>query len=119
MIKDKKRNITDCLVIIAGLVIIGIITKEFVYFYISAGLGVIIAIIPPMAYYISFLWQGIGKVMGFIVSKIILTIIFYIILFPFSLLHKLFAKNKSISQKKLETYWIKKEKTEIDFTKLW
>lgn len=119
MKKDKTRNITDCLVIVSGLVIAGIITKEPLYFYIAAGLGFVTALVSAFAYYISFIWQGIGKIAGFFVSKIVLTIIFYIILFPFSLLHKLFAKNKSISEKKSETYWIKKEKTETDFTKLW
>lgn len=119
MEKDKKKYITDCLIIVSGLVIAGIITKQSVYLYVAAGLGFATAFIPPFAYYISFIWQGIGEIMGFFVSKIILAIIFYFILFPFSLLHKLFAKNKSISEKKSETYWIRKEKTETDFTKLW
>lgn len=119
MIKDKKRHIADCLIIVSGLIIAGIITEEFIYLYIASILGISSALIPVFAYGISFLWQGIGKVLGFVISKILLSIIFYFVLFPFSLLHKLFAKNKSISNKKSETYWIKKEQTVTDFTKLW
>ena len=74
----------------------GIITEEFIYLYIASLVGISSALIPPFAYVISFLWQGIGKVLGFVTSKLLLSIIFYCLLFPFSLLHKLFAKNKSI-----------------------
>ncbi len=119
MIKDKKRNTADCLVIISALIIAGIISENYVYFYIAASLGIAISIIKPLDYYISFLWQGIGKIMGFFVSKIVLSLIFYTFLFPFSLLHKLFAKKKSISALRLDSYWIEKEKIKFDFTKLW
>lgn len=119
MIKDKKRHITDCLVIVSALVIAGIITEEFIYLYFAVGLGILSSLIPFCAFCISYVWQGIGKVLGFFVSKIILSVIFYCILFPFSLLYKLFAKNKSISNEKSETYWIKKDNKLTDFAKLW
>lgn len=119
IIKDRKRNLTDCLVITAGLVIAGLITKEAVFYYVAAGLGLISGLIPQIAYYISFLWQGIGIIMGFVVSKIVLTIIFYFFLFPFSLLQKLFSKNKAISNRKSESYWNIKPEHQTDFTKLW
>ncbi|MDD2634970.1 MAG: hypothetical protein PHW82_05670 [Bacteroidales bacterium] len=119
MIKDKKRHITDCLIIVSALTIAGIITEDFIYLYIASIVGISSALIPFIAYGISFLWQSIGKILGFITSRIILSIIFYLILFPFSLLHKLFANNKSISNKKSETYWIKKDNTVTDFSKPW
>ncbi|HOZ31124.1 MAG TPA: hypothetical protein PLL66_09420 [Bacteroidales bacterium] len=119
IIKDRKRNLADCLVITAGLIIVGIITKESVFYYVAASLGLILGLIPQLAYFISFVWQGIGIIMGFIVSKIVLTIIFYFFLFPFSLLQKLFSKNKAISSRKSESYWIIKPEHQTDFTKLW
>jgi len=117
--KDKYRNIADCLVITAGLVVIGLITEIEILFYIAATIGVLTALVPPLASATSFLWNWIGKILGFFVSKIVLTLVFYIVLFPFSILHKLFSKNKSISNRKKETYWVIKEKREIDFNKLW
>jgi hypothetical protein len=119
MQNNKKRHISDCLVICSGLIIAGIITEQTYFFYISASLGIVCALVNPIAFAVSFLWEWIGKILGFVVSKIILSIIFYCILFPFSIFFKLFAKNKSISNKKSTTYWIKKEKENIDFTKLW
>jgi hypothetical protein len=119
IIKDKKRNLADCLVITSGLIIVGIITKEDVFFYSAIGLGLISSLISPIAYYISALWQSIAIALGFVVSKITLTIIFYIFLFPFSLLQKLFSKNLSITNKKSDSYWIMKQNDQNDFTKLW
>ncbi|HNQ69110.1 MAG TPA: hypothetical protein PKN32_12080 [Bacteroidales bacterium] len=119
IIKDKKRNLADCLVITAGLIIVGIITKQDCFYYSAAIFGIIIALIPQLAYIFSFLWQGIGLVLGFVLSKVILSIIFYFFLFPFSLLQKLFSKNKAISNRKSESYWIIKPEHQTDFTKLW
>lgn len=119
-LKEKRyRRITDCLVIVTGLVVIGIITNEIVFYYIAAALGVLSVLIPPFAKIISFLWEWIGRILGFFISKIILTVVFYCFLFPISILFKLFSTNKSISKDKRETYWIIKEKTDIFFNKLW
>jgi len=119
IIKDRKRNLTDCLVITTGLIIAGIITKQEYLYYSAVMLGILTALIPQLAYIFSFLWQGIGLVLGFVLSKIILSVIFYFFLFPFSLLQKLFSKNRSISNIKQESYWIIKSEHQTDFTKLW
>ena len=105
--------------ITAGLVVIGLISKVELLYYIAASFGIVTALIPPLAGAVSFIWNWIGKILGFFVSKIVLTLVFYIFLFPFSILHKLFSRNKSISNRKKESYWVNKEKREIDFNKLW
>lgn len=120
MLKDKKRHKADCLVIVAGLIVVAIITKDYTYLYIGIGMSFLTSLSDFIARYVSYAWQGIGKVLGFFVSKILLTMIFYLFLFPISLLQKLFAKKRSISNKKEDTYWIiKEEKKEICFTKPW
>ncbi len=119
MIKDRKRHITDCLVITGGLVIIGFLKEIQILYYVAAGIAIISALIPFIAKIISYLWQGLGKALGFVVSKILLSAIFYLFLFPISLLQKLFSRKRSIIRKHNHTYWIKKEKKEIDFSKPW
>lgn len=119
MINDKKRHIADCLVITAALIIIGILKELEILLYIAAGLAIASALIPFIAKAISYAWQGIGKALGFIVSKIVLGSVFYFILFPISLLQKLFSKNNSIMRNKSKSYWINIEKKEIDFNKPW
>ncbi|HPX75537.1 MAG TPA: hypothetical protein PLW77_03035 [Bacteroidales bacterium] len=119
IIKTYKRNLADCLVIVAALIVLGIIFENIYFYYIAGGIALLCGLIPKIAFYISFLWQSIGLILGFFVSKILLTIIFYFIVFPFSLLQKLFSKNPSISKKTLETYWKTRTNTSIDFEKLW
>ncbi len=119
MIKTRKRHITDCLVISAGLIVVGIIKDIDLYFYIAAGLALFSVLIPFVATIISYTWQGIGIALGFVVSKIVLGAVFYFFLFPISLLQKLFSRKRSISNKREITYWISKEKTNINFSKPW
>ena len=40
------------------------------------------------------IWFKIAEFLGFFVPKIVLTVVFYFILFPFSLLFKFFSKSK-------------------------
>ena len=118
MIKDKKRHIADCLVITAALIIMNIITEHDVYLYIAVGISVL-AFFPFFAKMISYIWQSVGIGLGFVVSKVILSAVFYLILFPISLLQKLFSTKSSISKKKQKTYWIDKENKTVDFNKPW
>lgn len=119
MKQDKAKNIADCLVIVLGFIVVYIITDLDLFLYISFGVGILAAISHKIAYAISFIWYWIGKIMGFFVSKIILFSIFYLLLFPLSLLSKLFTKNKSITNKKHASYWVTKENTNFNFMKPW
>lgn len=119
MIKDKKRHIADCIVITAALITMNIITEHDVYLYIAVGISVLAAFLPIFAKLVSYSWQFIGIALGFVVSKVVLSIVFYLILFPISLLQKLFASKSSISNKNQKTYWIDKEKKTVDFNKPW
>jgi len=49
MIKDRKRHITDCLVITGGLVIIGFLKDLQILYYIAAVIAISSALIPFVA----------------------------------------------------------------------
>jgi polyferredoxin len=119
MNKDRKRHIADCLVITAALIILRIITEHNVYLYIAVGISILAAFLPFFAKMVSYIWQSVGIGLGFVVSKVILSAVFYLILFPISLLQKLFSTKSSISKKKQKTYWIDKENKTVDFNKPW
>ena len=48
---------------------------------------------------IAWLWMQLGNVLGLIVPKIILSLIFFIILFPVALLSKVFGKKDTLQLK--------------------
>ena len=55
---------------------------------------VLLAMVMPQAYKIpSQLWFGLSEKMGKVVSKVVLSLIFYIILTPLGLLRRVFQKN--------------------------
>jgi hypothetical protein len=66
------------------------------------------------------LWMGLAIVLGFVMSRVILTILFYIILTPLSIIAKIFGK-KFIPlkyDKSANTYWERRsviQKKQIDY----
>jgi hypothetical protein len=66
-------------------------------------------------------WMKLSKFMGYIMSNILLSIVFFLILFPISLLSKLFIKDPLMLSKKYSTYFIdiNKEMDKKSFEKIW
>jgi hypothetical protein len=58
-------------------------------------------IVPKLFTPFAILWFGISKILGNITSKIILTIIFYVIVFPIGMLRKTMGKD-SLQLKKFK-----------------
>lgn len=71
---------------------------------------------------INFLWQKLIDVLGKIVPNILLSIIFYVFLFPISLLAKIFSKKDPLMLKNNQTSTFidsEKEYTKAYFEKTW
>lgn len=67
------------------------------------------------------IWMGFAFALGWIVSRIILTILFVFILTPLGLLAKLFGKEfLDINfSKKNKSYWIQKKEETADYEKMY
>ena len=57
-------------------------------------------------------WIKFGEVLGIIIAPIVMCLVYFIILTPISLIVRIFGKDllKLKSMKKIETYWIKRDK---------
>lgn len=103
-IKDKimkiKKDLQTILVIIIGFLILYAIFRWKGFWMIAAGVGIPGLLIPPLRSYIVRAWHGIAEVLGFINSRIILSLIFFLILFPIALLSRLFSKDRFQLNKK-------------------
>jgi multisubunit Na+/H+ antiporter MnhG subunit len=118
----KKTGITVGVVLILISLLLWYLGKtSFVYFSIAGGLFVILAFITiPVLRPFHKLWMMLALAMGFVMSRVILTILYYLILTPIGLIAKLVGKkfmplgfNRSAS-----TYWEKREnpvKQQIDY----
>lgn len=61
-------------------------------------------------------WMGLAVVLGFFMSRIILSLLFYLVVTPIGLVMRLVGKD-ILNQKwdnNVDSYWIKREKTPID-----
>ncbi|MCP5050685.1 MAG: hypothetical protein GY940_26210 [bacterium] len=75
------------------LLIITLITKNLLYIKIALPILFLTMAAPTLFTPLAKLWFGLAHIMGNIVSKIILTIIFFLIVTPMALIRKLLGKN--------------------------
>ena len=114
---DKKEwrkfgsGVTVILAVIATIQLI--VGKElFIYFYGVAAFflffGLLLPIIIKPVY---ILFSYLGLILGWFMTRVILSILFYIIFTPIGLILRLFGKNflDLKIDKKAETYWLDKK----------
>ena len=84
----------------------------YYYFLILCGAFVIPGVIVPMILRpVEKLWMGVAKCMGWVMTRVILSILFYLVLTPTGLIAKLFRKDflDLKFDRDAESYWIPKE----------
>ena len=70
---------------------------------------------------IEWVWMKFAKILGYIIPNILLSIVYYLLLFPLSALSKLFNKDPLMLSGEYTTYFIdiKKEIDKKSFEKIW
>lgn len=79
--------------------------------YVAASFFVISFAFPKILTYFYIYWLKFGEIMGNIISKIILTVLFFIVFMPIGILFKILGKDllsKKFDTNK-ETYWIERD----------
>jgi small-conductance mechanosensitive channel len=118
-IKETKKDLRNfgitvgiVLILIAGL----LFWKQkdsFLYFGILGALLISAALVKPLILKpLNKAWMTLAILMGWIMTRVILTILFFIVLTPTAFIAKLFRKDfldLKIDKSK-STYWVKREK---------
>ena len=108
MSKDKV------LVIVTGLLFVfafasfepNFLENKINLIYLSALLIALLSVISFwFAKTISYLWYKLADAMGFIMSKVILSLIFYLFLLPLSIFYRLFNRDLLTLKKRKESYY--------------
>lgn len=92
-----------------------------IYFAIIGGFLILAGIIyPKILKLLNKVWMSLAIVLGFIMSRVILTVLFYLVLTPISFLAKLVGKKFMVLKynKSANTYWEKRtiiQKKQIDY----
>ena len=85
-------------------------------FYASAFFGLFGLPLPTVLKPIQKIWMTIGLLMGFVMTKVILSVLFYLVITPISIICRLLGKDildLKIDKNK-KSYWIKREKSIIN-----
>lgn len=76
--------------------------------YIAVALGFIGAFSAKLTAFIDKWWFKLAHMLGFVNSRILLSIIFFLILFPISLLQKLFGGNPAFKKGKQNSNYVER-----------
>ena len=117
-IKSTKKELREFgLTIGIILVILGFIAlwrnKDIYSYFLSVGVAFVILGITfyKVLLPLQKIWMGFSIIIGFFVSRIVLTILFYLVLTPIGIIVKIFGKDildERIDRKK-ESYWHEKD----------
>ena len=118
----KKTGLTvGVVLILISLLLWWLGKSSFMYFSISGGLLIIFAFIAiPVLRPFHKLWMTLALLMGFVMSRVILMILFYLVLTPIGLIAKIVGKKFMPLKfdKNVSTYWEKRDitaKQQIDY----
>jgi hypothetical protein len=89
----KEKTPEALLVITTGFLLLFLVYGKAWFLYISLGTGVCGILIRPLASLIAKCWYKLGDLLGFLVSKLVLAILFFIILVPISFLYNVFNRD--------------------------
>ena len=126
-ISETKRDLRKFGLTVGGVLLaIGLLLFYFekpsaIYFAIIGGFLILFgALFPKILKPLNKIWMSLAIILGFIMSRVILTILFYLVLTPIALLAKLVGKKFIVLKydKSANTYWEKRtniNKKQIDY----
>ena len=119
MKKDQSK--TTILVIVVGFMLINLKFHWKWAIITSLIVGLIGIISPFLSRKIDWLWIKLTVVLSYVVPNILLSIVFFVFLFPISLISKLFKKDPLMLSNKYKSYFIDINKSfdKKSFEKTW
>ncbi|MVM31001.1 hypothetical protein GO755_13255 [Spirosoma sp. HMF4905] len=90
---DVTEKVKAQLVIVTGLVVLYFVFKSPWFLYGAVAVGVLSLAVPVVGDLIVKAWFKIAEVLGNINGKIILSVLFFVFLWPIAMLYRLTSKN--------------------------
>ncbi len=90
---DVTEKIKAQLVIVTGLVVLYFLSKSPWFLYAAAAVGILSLAVPTVGDLIVKGWFKLAELLGSINGKIILSVLFFVFLFPIALVYRLAGKN--------------------------
>jgi predicted membrane protein len=120
---DRKKELETLLVLAIATLVFHVVLHIELLIYVALGLLIIGLIFKRLASRITKVWLKLAHSLGTFNSKVLLTIVFYLVLTPIAIVYKLFTKNPLRLKRdvSLESYYVSREHSfsKEDFEKMW
>lgn len=110
-IKKDAGTAKTQLVIVVGLAIIGLILDNYTLLVISVSIGLVSIFIPFLGYWIVWFWYKLAELLSRITTPIILSVLFYLFITPFSWIYRLFGNKPLILKKPKDSVYTSRNHT--------
>lgn len=112
----SKSKIYEALLVISTaflvLYLFGIIkhgeSKE-IFIYLACGIGISGIFIKPLGKLIARGWYKLADLLSYVMSKLIMALVYMVVLVPVAMLYKLTKKDKLLLRRSSKTKWISRE----------
>ena len=101
----KDKHLGTILIFVIVLIIFFLIYKNVKLLYAALSLGAIAIFVPALSRKIHDVWMKFAELLGRIMNKVILGVVFFIFLVPVALLSTVFRKNPLKVKKSTESYF--------------
>jgi hypothetical protein len=108
--KLKSNPSKTLLTIVTGFMVVYMVTSLKWVLLTATILGIVGVLSEYASKKIEWLWFKLTWILSLIVPNILLSIVFFLFLFPISLLAKLFSKSNALQLKNIESTWIEVNK---------
>jgi len=122
MQKYKSNPAKTVLTISMGMLVLYFFTKWQWPLWLSFGIGLIGLLSTFLSEKIEWLWMKLAWLLSLLIPKILLSIIFYLLLFPIALISKIFKKTDPLMLKNNSTSTfttVNKKFSKENFEKIW
>ncbi len=100
----REKHLETCLVISTGMVVLWWWKHWEALLYVAVAVGIIGLFFGGLARWLNVLWYGLAELLGSVMSKVVLGIVFFAILTPLGLLSRL-RKQDPLQRQRKDSYW--------------
>ena len=104
--KKKDTSKSTILVISMGFLFLNLVFTWQWALYVSFGVGLIGIISVKLSQLVEKGWFGLSKILSYIIPTILVGVVFFLILFPISLIARIFTKDPLMLSNKYNSYFI-------------
>jgi len=107
----KEKSLETLLVLVGALIVLFWFLDRRIFLLVALALVLTGIFSPYLTNFFSRVWLKFSELIGSIMSKIILSLIFFAFLLPLAIFRKIFKKDSMLLGKKKNSYYIDRDHT--------